>query len=82
VKPRRIILSVIFCLFILGLDSFVIHDSLVLVGYVDGVPTVRDRVAHVTPKQLLELVFEPLFPDHSDGFRRERSQRWAIDAVA
>ena len=46
-----------------------------------GVPTVRDRVVHATLKQLLEPVFEPLFSDHSYGFRPERSQRQAIEAA-
>jgi hypothetical protein len=35
-----------------------------------GVPTVRDRVLHATLKALLEPIFEPLFSDHSYGFRR------------
>ncbi len=40
-----------------------------------GVPTVRDRVVHATLKELLEPIFEPLFSDHSYGFRPERNAR-------
>jgi RNA-directed DNA polymerase len=44
-----------------------------------GVPTVRDRVVHATLKELLEPIFEPLFSDHSYGFRPERNQRQAVE---
>ena len=46
-----------------------------------GVPTVRDRVVHATLKELLEPIFEPLFSDHSYGFRPERNQRQAVEAA-
>ena len=46
-----------------------------------GVPTVRDRVVHTTLKELLEPIFEPLFSDHSYGFRPERNQRQAVEAA-
>jgi len=46
-----------------------------------GVPTVRDRVVHATLKALLEPIFEPLFSDHSYGFRPERNQRQAVEAA-
>lgn len=46
-----------------------------------GVPTVRDRVVHATLKLLLEPIFEPLFSDHSYGFRPERNQRQAVEAA-
>jgi RNA-directed DNA polymerase len=46
-----------------------------------GVPTVRDRVVHATLKELLEPIFEPLFSEHSYGFRPERNQRQAIEAA-
>ncbi len=46
-----------------------------------GVPTVRDRVVHATLKELLEPIFEPLFSDHSYGFRLERNQRQAVEAA-
>ncbi len=46
-----------------------------------GVPTVRDRVVHATLKALLEPIFEPLFSDHSYGFRLERNQRQAVEAA-
>jgi RNA-directed DNA polymerase len=46
-----------------------------------GVPTVRDRVVHATLKALLEPIFEPLFSDHSYGFRPGRNQRQAVEAA-
>ena len=46
-----------------------------------GVPTVRDRVVHATLKLLLEPIFEPLFSEHSYGFRPERSQAQAVEAA-
>jgi group II intron reverse transcriptase/maturase len=46
-----------------------------------GVPTVRDRVVHATLKLLLEPIFEPLFSDHSYGFRPERNQGQAVEAA-
>jgi group II intron reverse transcriptase/maturase len=46
-----------------------------------GVPTVRDRVVQATLKRLLEPIFEPLFSDHSYGFRPGRNQRQAVEAA-
>ena len=46
-----------------------------------GVPTVRDRVVHATLKLLLEPIFEPLFSDHSYGFRPERNQGQAVESA-
>jgi len=46
-----------------------------------GVPTVRDRVVHATLKALLEPIFEPIFSDHSYGFRPGRNQRQAVEAA-
>jgi group II intron reverse transcriptase/maturase len=46
-----------------------------------GVPTVRDRVVHATLKALLEPIFEPVFSDHSYGFRPERNQRQAVESA-
>lgn len=46
-----------------------------------GVPTVRDRVVQATLKLLLEPIFEPLFSEHSCGFRPQRSQRQAVEAA-
>jgi len=46
-----------------------------------GVPTVRDRVVHATLKELLEPIFEPVFSDHSYGFRPERNQRQAVESA-
>ncbi len=46
-----------------------------------GVPTARDRVVHATLKTLSEPIFEPLFSDHSYGFRPERNPRQAVEAA-
>ena len=46
-----------------------------------GVPTVRDRVVHATLKLLLEPIFEPLFSEHSYGFRPGRNQGQAVEAA-
>lgn len=46
-----------------------------------GVPCIRDRVVQASLKQLLEPIFEPLFSEHSYGFRPGRSQRDAVEAA-
>lgn len=46
-----------------------------------GVPCVRDRVVQASLKQLLEPIFEPLFSEHSYGFRPGRNQRQAVEAA-
>ena len=46
-----------------------------------GVPTVRDRTVQTTIKQLLEPILEPLFSNHSYGFRPGRNQQQAVEAV-
>ena len=46
-----------------------------------GVPTVRDRVVHAAIKLLIEPILEPVFSDHSYGFRPKRSQRQAVEAA-
>lgn len=46
-----------------------------------GVPTVRDRVVQATLKMLLEPIIEPLFSEHSYGFRPGRNQGQAVEAA-
>ncbi len=46
-----------------------------------GVPTIRDRVVQATLKLLLEPFFDPMFSDHSYGFRPGRSQKQAVEAA-
>ncbi len=46
-----------------------------------GVPTIRDRVVQTSIKQLIEPILEPMFSDHSYGFRPERNQRQAVEAA-
>ena len=46
-----------------------------------GVPNVRDRTVQTAMKQLLEPILEPLFSEHSYGFRPGRNQQQAVEAV-
>lgn len=47
-----------------------------------GIPTIRDRVAQMAAKIVLEPIFEADFCDCSYGFRPKRSAHQAIDAIA
>jgi group II intron reverse transcriptase/maturase len=47
-----------------------------------GIPTIRDRVAQMATKIVLEPIFEADFCDCSYGFRPKRSAHQAIDAIA
>ena len=47
-----------------------------------GIPTIRDRVAQMAAKLVLEPIFEADFCDNSYGFRPKRSAHQAIDAIA
>lgn len=46
-----------------------------------GVPNIRDRIIQASIKQLLEPILEPLFSDHSYGFRPGRNQQQAVEAA-
>lgn len=46
-----------------------------------GIPCVRDRVVQSCLKRILEPIFEPIFSNHSYGFRPGRSQKQAIKAA-
>lgn len=46
-----------------------------------GVPCVRDRVVQTAIKQLLEPILEPLFSEHSYGFRPGRNQSQAVESA-
>jgi group II intron reverse transcriptase/maturase len=46
-----------------------------------GVPCVRDRVVQATLKLILEPILDPLFSEHSYGFRPGRNQRQAVEAA-
>jgi len=46
-----------------------------------GLPSVWDRIVQATIKQLIEPLFEPLFSQHSYGFRPRRDQRQAVQAA-
>ena len=46
-----------------------------------GIPTIRDRVVQQALLNILEPIFEPLFHDHSYGFRPQRSAHQAIQQV-
>jgi RNA-directed DNA polymerase len=47
-----------------------------------GIPTIRDRVAQMAVKLVIEPIFEADFCDNSYGFRPRRSAHDAIDDVA
>lgn len=46
-----------------------------------GIPTVKDRIAQTTGKQIMEPIFEKIFCDCSFGFRPGRSQIDAINKI-
>lgn len=46
-----------------------------------GIPTVIDRVVQQATAQVLSKVYEPVFSDHSYGFRPKRSCHMAISRV-
>ena len=45
------------------------------------VATADDKLVQAAVKLLLELVYEPVFSDHSHGFRRQRSCHTALDQI-
>jgi len=47
-----------------------------------GIPTIRDRVVQQALLNILGPIFEPLFHDHSYGFRANRSTHMAIAHVS
>lgn len=47
-----------------------------------GIPTIRDRVAQMAAKMVMEPIFEADFCECSYGFRPKRSAHQAIDAIA
>jgi RNA-directed DNA polymerase len=47
-----------------------------------GIPTVRDRVAQMAVKLIIEPIFEADFCPHSYGFRPKRSAHDAVDDIA
>jgi RNA-directed DNA polymerase len=47
-----------------------------------GIPTIRDRVAQMAVKLIIEPIFEADFCEHSYGFRPKRSAHDAVDDIA
>ena len=47
-----------------------------------GIPTIRDRVAQMAVKLIIEPIFEADFCEHSYGFRPRRSAHDAVDDIA
>ena len=47
-----------------------------------GIPTIRDRVAQMAVKLIIEPIFEADFCDSSYGFRPKKSAHDAVDDVA
>ena len=46
-----------------------------------GIPTIRDRVAQMAVKMVIEPIFEADFCDNSFGFRPKRSAHGAVDDI-
>ena len=46
-----------------------------------GIPTVRDRTLHAAIKAVLEPILDPVFSEHSYGFRPGKNQRQAVEAA-
>ncbi len=46
-----------------------------------GIPTVDDRLVQEVVRDILERIYEPVFSEHSHGFRPERSCHTALHAV-
>ena len=46
-----------------------------------GIPTIRDRVAQMAAKLIIEPIFEADFCPNSDGFRPKRSAHDAVDDI-
>src|SRR5699024_1500722 len=46
-----------------------------------GIPTIRDRVAQMACKMVIEPIFEADFEDSSYGFRPHRSSKDAMGAI-
>ncbi|WP_237714005.1 reverse transcriptase/maturase family protein [Novosphingobium sp. Rr 2-17] len=46
-----------------------------------GVPTTEDKLVQEVARTLLEQIYEPLFSQHSHGFRKERSCQTALESI-
>ncbi len=46
-----------------------------------GVPTTEDKLVQEVVRTLLEQIYEPLFSQHSHGFRKERSCHTALESI-
>jgi retron-type reverse transcriptase len=46
-----------------------------------GIPTVEDRLVQEVVRTLLEAIYEPVFSQHSHGFRPGRSCHTALDEI-
>ncbi len=47
-----------------------------------GIPTIRDRIAQMAVKLVIEPIFEADFVDHSYGFRPKRGAHEAINVCS
>lgn len=46
-----------------------------------GIPTAADKLVQAMVARILEEIYEPVFSDHSHGFRKERSCHTALDEL-
>ena len=44
-----------------------------------GIPTATDKLVQAMAARILEVIYEPIFADHSHGFRKGRSCHTALD---
>jgi group II intron reverse transcriptase/maturase len=46
-----------------------------------GIPTAKDRLVHEVVRSILNRIYEPIFSDHSHGFRKGRSCHTALTEI-
>lgn len=46
-----------------------------------GIPTAKDRLVQEVVRSILEMIYEPIFSNHSHGFRPKRSCHTALDHI-
>lgn len=46
-----------------------------------GIPSIRDRLVQETLRTILETIYEPIFSNHSHGFRPNRSCHTALEHI-
>lgn len=47
-----------------------------------GIPTAKDRLVQEVVRSILDAIYEPIFSEHSHGFRRGRSCHTALETIS